>query len=67
MTQQGQLDLEAARARLCHTCTWWRPAAARVGMYSGSPPMEAHCEKRLEPLTSTGEDCPYWKIAVTPC
>ena len=52
-------DLDAARARLCHTCVWWAQAIARTGMYAGSPPIPAHCQKNLQPLTSSGEDCPY--------
>ena len=45
--------LAQARDRLCRRCRWhckvWTDAGLAIA-----------CNKRLSPLTATGEDCPYW-------
>jgi len=40
-------EIEEARKRLCENCVLYKQAWK--------------CGGRLEPLTSTGEDCPYFK------
>ena len=52
--------LAAARVRLCYQCTAWQ----RFWGTSDSPKqalIEGDCSHGLQPLTSTGEDCPYWE------
>lgn len=65
--------LGAATERLCYHCQHWRKAGEQVktafiacpGGRVGerlSTVEESHCRANLQPLTSTGEDCPYFMM-----
>ena len=60
--------LREAEERLCHSCqhwsSWrWKYTISCPGGRTSQEmvPSDTHCTVSLMPLTTTGEDCPYWQ------